>query len=213
MRHRHHTHCPGHHAPRRDEHGRGGHGRHGDFGGRGELMRGRRFSSEDLQLMLLGLLAGGDSHGYELIKALETRSEGAYVPSPGVIYPALTYVHELGLVEADVVGNKKSYRLSEEGRRFVQARQQRLDEMFQDLALLARKMKYLRGAMAEDGENPGGAWLPEFVEARRRLKRALLQKSDAPQEEQRRVAAILLRAAAEIEGTAAGAEGGPAPRG
>jgi len=204
MGHHHHKHCAGWHSPRHDEHGRGGHGghrRHGDFSGRGELMRGRRFSSEDLQLMLLGLLADGDSHGYELIKALETRSEGAYVPSPGVVYPALTYVHELGLVDADVIGNKKSYRLSEDGKRFMQERRQRLDEMFLGLADLARKMKYLRGAMAENGENPGGGfWLPEFVEARQSLKRALLLKSDAPQEEQRRVAAILLRAAAEIGG-------------
>jgi len=200
--HHHQKHCAGYHSPRRDEHGRGGHGRHGEFGGRAELMRGRRFSSEDLQLMLLGLLVDGDSHGYELIKALETRSEGAYVPSPGVVYPALTYVHELGLVDADVIGNKKSYRISEDGRRYVQERQQRLDEMFLGLADLARKMKYLRGAMAEDGENPGGGvWLPEFVEARRSLKRALLLKSNAPHEEQRRVAAILLRAAAEIGGT------------
>ncbi|MFC4274633.1 PadR family transcriptional regulator [Achromobacter aloeverae] len=212
MGHHHTRHCSAQHSPRRDEHGRGGHGRHGDFGGRGELMRGRRFSSEDLQLMLLGLLAGGDSHGYELIKALETRSEGAYVPSPGVVYPALTYVHELGLVEADVVGNKKSYRLSEEGARYVRERQQRLDEMFVELALLARKMKALRGAMAEDGEHAGGLWVPEFIEARRNLKRALLQKNDAPQEEQRRVAAILARAAAEIEAVppAAGTRGGPA---
>lgn len=204
MGHSHHKHCAGCHAPRHDDLGRGGHGghrRHGDAGGHGALMRGRRFSSEDLQLMLLGLLVEGDSHGYELIKALETRSEGAYVPSPGVVYPALTYVHELGLVDADVIGNKKSYRLSADGRRFVQERQQRLDEMFLGLADLARKMKYLRGAMAENGENPGGGiWLPEFVAARQSLKRALLLKSDAPHEEQRRVAAILLRAAAEIGG-------------
>lgn len=197
MRHHHEKHCCGH-SPRRDEHGRGGYG-HGDLGGRGELMRGRRFSSEDLQLMLLGLLAGGESHGYELIKALETRSEGAYVPSPGVVYPALTYVYELGLVEVDVIGNKKSYRLSDDGKRFVEERKQRLDEMFLGLAHLARKMQYLRGAMAEDSEH-AGVWLPEFIEARKSLKRALLMKSDAPHDEQRRVAAILLRAAAEIEG-------------
>jgi DNA-binding PadR family transcriptional regulator len=167
-------------------------------------MRGRRFSSEDLQLMLLGLLAAGDSHGYELIKALETRTEGAYVPSPGVVYPALTYIYELGLVEVDVIGNKKSYRLSGEGKSFLEARQARVDEMFAGLAHLARKMKYLRGAMAEDGENPDGTvWLPVFVEARRGLKRALLMKSDAPHEEQRRVAAILVRATEEIEGTSA----------
>ena len=53
-------------------------------------------SAEDLQLMLLGLLEQNPSHGYELIKALGTLSNGFYTPSPGMVYPALTYLEELG---------------------------------------------------------------------------------------------------------------------
>ncbi len=64
------------------EHGLGGHG----------FRMGRKLGSADLQTVLLALLADRPSHGYELIKAIEERSGGFYTPSPGVIYPALTYL-------------------------------------------------------------------------------------------------------------------------
>lgn len=55
------------------------------------LNRGRELGSADLQLLLLALLAERPSHGYEPIKALDQRSSGDYEPSPGMVYPALTY--------------------------------------------------------------------------------------------------------------------------
>ncbi|MCO8648820.1 PadR family transcriptional regulator, partial [Burkholderia multivorans] len=64
--------------------GRGGRGGFGDFGDDG-MPRGRQFTSDDLQLLLLALLAEQPSHGYELIKALDTRSSGFYSPSPGMV--------------------------------------------------------------------------------------------------------------------------------
>src|SRR5580698_3699993 len=76
---------------------RGGHGRFGGgfmgggegFGGPG-FRTGRKLASSELQLVVLALLAEKPSHGYEIIKALEERSGGFYVPSPGMVYPALT---------------------------------------------------------------------------------------------------------------------------
>src|SRR5579871_6237691 len=65
-------------------------------GGRGGFGPGRKLSSADLQLLLLALLAEKPSHGYELIKALEERTTGYYSPSPGMVYPALTYLEEIG---------------------------------------------------------------------------------------------------------------------
>ncbi|MFP4906529.1 PadR family transcriptional regulator, partial [Paraburkholderia sp. BR14261] len=56
----------------------------GGFGDGDGFGRGRKFTSEDLQLMLLVLLAERPSHGYELIKALDARSNGFYSPSPGM---------------------------------------------------------------------------------------------------------------------------------
>src|SRR5271156_4201549 len=77
--------------------GHSGRGSHGGFGrGGGDFRTGRKFTAPDLQLIILAMLADKPSHGYELIKALEERSGGFYTPSPGVIYPALTYLEEIG---------------------------------------------------------------------------------------------------------------------
>lgn len=199
--HRHHHHHHQHHSPSRGEGGRGPHA--GGPEHRDGFTRGRKFSSDDLQVMLLALLAEQPSHGYELIKALNERSEGVYSPSPGMIYPALTYIQELGLADVALDGNKKSYSLSDTGREYLAQHRARADELFAGLAHMARKMAYLRGAIAENTQAEGDAtWLPAFVDARRGLKHALMQKSAAPHAEQERIAAILLRATAEIEGTA-----------
>lgn len=169
------------------------------------LRRGRKFSAEDLQLVLLWLLGEKPSHGYELIKALETRTSGYYKPSPGVVYPALTYLEETGLANVDAAGNRKLYHLSDEGRAFLDANRERLELMLARLLHVARKMEHMRRAMAGEGQAEGEAaagesgWLPEFVAARRTLKRTLMLLTDASPDEQRRIAAILTRAIQEIE--------------
>ena len=187
--------------------GEGGRGRESGGGGRrgrgrdpggfdnGEFTRGRKFSSDDLQLLLLALLAERASHGYELIKELDARSAGFYSPSPGMVYPALTYLEELGYAAVETSGNKKSYSLLPAGHEYLQAHRARVDELLSILVYMARRMTFLRGAMAEEsGNRHGDGWLAEFVEARHTLKRALLLKSAAGPDEQRRVAAILDRA-------------------
>ncbi|AJY62645.1 PadR family transcriptional regulator [Burkholderia glumae] len=211
--------------------GRRGGGRHGHgfggfpegFGGPGgmggpggfddpRMPRGRQFTSDDLQLMLLSLLAEQPSHGYELIKALDTRSQGFYVPSPGMVYPALTYLEELAYVTVEAEGNRKRYALAEAGRAHLDAQRERVELLFAKLAHLGRKMEFMRRAIASQtgqadqgggdaAETPEGGWLPEFVEARMTLRQALFRKSAAAPDEQRRIAAILRRAAAEIDGT------------
>jgi DNA-binding PadR family transcriptional regulator len=183
----------------------GGPGGFGGFGG-GEgdgFPRGRKFTSDDLQLLLLALLDAQPSHGYELIKALETRSNGFYSPSPGMVYPALTYLEELGYVTVQLEGNRKRYELAEPGRAHLADNRERVELMLAKLTHIARKMDSVRRAFA--GEEPldpsEGGWLPELIEARRGLKHALLRRDNAPAAEQRRIAAILARATAEIEDT------------
>src|SRR4051812_35386188 len=172
-------------------HGRGGFGR-GDFPGGG-----RKFRGEDLQLLLLALLAESPRHGYELIKALEQRSNGAYVPSPGMVYPTLTLLEELGYAAVEADGTRKRYSVTEQGRDYLAANHERLELAMARLNLMAKRMETMRRALA--GESPdeqrqGTPWLAEFVEARRALKRALLSRHDAAADEQRRIAGILKRA-------------------
>ena len=188
----------------------GGHGRGGDaddsFGGDGRhWARGRKVSADDLQLMLLGLLEQNPSHGYELIKALGAMSNGFYTPSPGMVYPALTYLEELGYATVEQEGSKKRYHLADPGREYLEANRERLSVMFNKLKHVARKMDWMRQAWsgeprpATDEEDASG-WIDEFVHARQEIRHALLQRTEASPAEQRRIAAILRRATAEITG-------------
>lgn len=186
----------------------GGHGWFGDghgMGGDGPgMLRGRKFGADELQLMLLALLEEQARHGYELIKELETRSNGYYSPSPGVIYPALTYLEELDYATVEAHGNRKRYHLAPAGRAHLDAQRERVELLFAGLQHAARKMAWMKQAwqgeagVQEAAEASG--WLREFVEARRALREALLRRSQADAGEQRRIAAILRRAAAEILG-------------
>ncbi len=81
-----------------------GHG--GGIGGRG-FFGGRKLGSGELQLVILALLEEAPRHGYEIIKALEETSKGFYAPSPGMVYPALTYLEEVGFATVEAEGSKK----------------------------------------------------------------------------------------------------------
>jgi DNA-binding PadR family transcriptional regulator len=90
--------------------GRGGGGR---FGGRG----GRMFASGELRLLLLFLLDAQDRHGYELIKAIEELTAGAYAPSPGVVYPTLSLlVDEALIAEVPGEGARRAFTMTDAGR-------------------------------------------------------------------------------------------------
>ena len=103
--------------------GRGGGmgGGWGGDGGGGRFMRGGRrkrlFDQAELQVLLLALIAEAPRHGYDLIREIEALSGGDYAPSPGVVYPALTYMEESGLIAvAPDEGTRKSYQATDEGR-------------------------------------------------------------------------------------------------
>ncbi len=192
-----------HHHPGHYGHDDGSH-RHGQREG-ADYTRGRKFSSDDLQLLLLALLEAQPSHGYELIKALEQRSDGFYSPSPGMVYPALTFLEERGDADSVLQGNRKSYALTLAGADRLGAQRERVTLLLASLDHMARKMRHLRGAIAEESGAQTGEWLPEFIAARQGIKRALLLKSAAPPDEQRRIAAILEQAPREInQDTSAG---------
>ena len=91
-----------------------GHGfRGGGRGGRGDMFRtGRMLADGDLRLITLALLDEAPRHGYDIIKALEERSSGAYSPSPGVVYPTLTFLEEAGFATSASEGNKKVFSIT-----------------------------------------------------------------------------------------------------
>ncbi|MDQ0451229.1 DNA-binding PadR family transcriptional regulator [Brevundimonas nasdae] len=96
--------------------GRGWERGEGDARGHGRRGGGRLFDHGTLRWLLLSLIAEKPSHGYELIKAVETKLGGAYSPSPGVIYPSLTLLEEMGALVSVTEGGKKQYSITDAGR-------------------------------------------------------------------------------------------------
>jgi DNA-binding PadR family transcriptional regulator len=182
--------------------GPGGHG-----GGRGGFGPGRKLGSGDLQLLLLALLAEKPSHGYELIKELEERSTGYYAPSPGMVYPALTYLEEIGHASVEVEGTRKRYHVTEAGLKHLADNRTAIDTLLEQLKAIARVQRSRRAGRPEAGSEGVDAAdprrddsAPELQVARYDLKLALSAKDDAPREEQLRIAEILRKAATEIRG-------------
>jgi DNA-binding PadR family transcriptional regulator len=85
-------------------------------GRRGGAPRGRMFGSGELRLVLLKLIADEPRHGYQLIKAIEELTQGAYAPSPGVVYPTLSLLADEGAVkETEGEGSRKAFAITQQG--------------------------------------------------------------------------------------------------
>jgi DNA-binding PadR family transcriptional regulator len=162
----------------------GGH-RHGGRGGR----IGRFFDHGDLRYVLLGLIAERPRHGYELIKAIEEKFGGTYSPSPGVVYPTLTLLEELGYIRPEnIEGTRKQFVVTPEGSKFLAANQSVVEQIFARMAEVTRTY----------GDGPA----PEIRRAMQNLEAALtirLGRGPLTVEQVRTVAAILDRAAGEVE--------------
>jgi DNA-binding PadR family transcriptional regulator len=96
---------------RRGEHFRHGKGRGGN---------GRFFDYGELRHVVLALLDEQARHGYDIIRAIEQRTGGAYCPSPGVIYPTLALLEDVGHVRAETAdGARNRYQITPDGRAFL----------------------------------------------------------------------------------------------
>jgi DNA-binding PadR family transcriptional regulator len=172
----------------RDGHGWGDWGSDG-WGGRRGRGRGRVFESGELRLVLLKLIADQPRHGYDLIRAIEELTAGSYAPSPGVVYPTLTMLLDMGLIEeAEAGGARKPFRITAEGEAELGGKAEEVD------ALLAR----LSG-LGDHQRKAGGAPIRRAVG---NLLSALwhrVTREDADEDMLHGIAAILDEAAQKIE--------------
>ena len=134
-----------HGGPGDDFGGEGRHRGHGGFGGG----RGRRmFAQGELRLLLLSLLTRESRHGYDLIKAVEELTGGAYAPSPGVVYPTLSLLVDEGLIaEAPGEGARKAFVATDAGRAEVEARAG-------DIAAIIARLQALADATSREASPP-----------------------------------------------------------
>jgi DNA-binding PadR family transcriptional regulator len=110
-----------------------GDGPEGWGGRRGRRTR-RMFESGELRLVLLKLIADEPRHGYDLIRAVEELTGGEYAPSPGVVYPTLTLLQDMGLIEeAPGEGPRKPFQITGDGRAHLEERSEEVEGLFERL--------------------------------------------------------------------------------
>jgi DNA-binding PadR family transcriptional regulator len=142
-----------HHDHGSHRHAAGRHGHHGfGRGGRGEpddARGGRRrrvFDSGELRLVLLKLIADQPRHGYDLIRAIEELTGGSYVPSPGIVYPTLTLLQDMGQIEEAAPGGaRKQFAVTAEGSEHLAAKKPEIEALFARLSQLATAHKRTDG--------------------------------------------------------------------
>ena len=116
---------------------------HFDFGdgGRGggrRRSRKRMFESGELRLVLLKLIAEEPRHGYDLIRAIEEMTGGEYAPSPGVVYPTLTLLQDMGFIEeAKDKSARKPFQITNAGREHLEEKMDEADDLIERLRELA----------------------------------------------------------------------------
>lgn len=90
----------------------------------------RPFDYGELRVLALAMIAEHPRHGYELMKAIEERTSGSYTPSPGVIYPTLSWLEDMGYAAAETENaGRKRYRITTEGEAFLIANRAAVDAL------------------------------------------------------------------------------------
>lgn len=99
--------------------------------------RGRMFAGGELRLLLLKLIGDESRHGYELIKAIEELTGGAYAPSPGVVYPTLSLLLDEGMIEERADDTpRKAFAITPDGEVELSERSKEADALIERLIAL-----------------------------------------------------------------------------
>src|SRR6266568_297319 len=136
--------------------------------------RGPKAGRGDVRAAILALLREGPRNGYQIMSEIEERSGGVWRPSPGAVYPALQLLADEGLIEAEESGGRRTFRLTDEGRRYVEDNPQMARAAWESMA------------DGEPGETPG------LLVAAARLGGSIVQMAHAGTPGQIRAAEQLL---------------------
>lgn len=109
--------------------------------------RARMFRRGELKLILLHLIAEEPSHGYDLIRKIEELTSGHYAPSPGIVYPALTLMTEMDLIDEKAgKDGKKVYSVTKDGKAKLKEEEKHIAEILERLEGVAQMDKAADGA-------------------------------------------------------------------
>lgn len=148
----------------------------------------RPLAHGDLNLLILSLIQETPRHGYDLITQIETRTSGAYKPSPGVMYPALEVLQDMGLAEVALSGAKKIFHITKDGTATLTAKAD-------DLAKISGQLEKLASPKETDD-------IPTVRAAAQRLQHAVkshIRGDDISDTERETIVAFLNEARQKIE--------------
>ncbi len=168
--------------------------RHG--GGDGDWS-GRMFAQGDVKLLALALIEEQPRHGYELIKLIEEKTGDCYSPSPGVIYPTLTFLEEAGYVTVESEGAKKRYTITETGRSYLEQHRDVVDMILGRLDAIGKKLGRRRDRKDRDGDDEAGT-TPLVNAAFDNLRNTVVKRLEQDSETETRIVEILARAAQDV---------------
>lgn len=186
-------------------------GRHG-MGGGDMIRAGRMLAQGDLRLIALALIAEQPRHGYEIIKVLEDKTAGWYSPSPGIVYPTLTYLEEAGYVTAQAEGAKKLYTITDTGRAHLDENRDFVDAVLERMSAVGEKVKRMREhfGRSEDDDEPRGRRRPGHDDDRDvvpplvraaldNLREVAAKQIEADEDAETKIVEVLARAAQELK--------------
>lgn len=151
--------------------------------------RGRMFRRGELRLVLLHLIAEEPRHGYDLIRQIEEMTGGHYAPSPGIVYPTLTLMVEMDLLDEAVDDDgKKIYSITERGSARLAEEQEHIDHILERL-----------DGVSKMGEASEGASIRRAMHNLKSAVRIRLAHEDKGSDKILDVTAILDEAAGKIE--------------
>jgi DNA-binding PadR family transcriptional regulator len=147
------------------------------------------FDKDELRLVLLKLIEEQPRHGYDLIREIEELSGGAYAPSPGVIYPTLTLLSDMALIEeAKSEGARKQFEITHEGTVHLTERTLEVEAALAKLADMSARR-----------ERTDGAPVRRAMGNLREVLQTRLSRDDVTIETLHEVAALLDEAAQKVE--------------
>jgi DNA-binding PadR family transcriptional regulator len=162
------------------------------------MRTGRMLAQGDLRLIALALIDEQPRHGYDIIKALQEKTSDWYSPSPGIVYPTLTYLEEIGQLTAQPEGSKKLYMITEDGRTHLAQNRELVDAVMKRLAFIGEKAARIRERMESEEERERGGRYPLVRAAFENLRDTTRERLKNDPDAEAKVVEILARAAGEI---------------
>ncbi len=177
-------------------------GRHGyggsDSMGPDDIRAGRMLAQGDLRLIALAFIAEAPRHGYEIIKLVEEKTADWYSPSPGTVYPTLTYLEEAGYVTVASEGIKRLYTITDEGRAYLAANRPIADIVLARLSAVGERTTRMR--RAADDERDRRRSLPPLVDAAlAHLRDTVSKRLEGDVGLEAQLVEIIARAAADLQ--------------